>query len=120
MKNLKKLLTTGLMVSSFFATTVQANDPIANLTYENSSNMFTQVELQETTATGILSYGDDANKTAVWSAEYEQYVSPADFKLGNIDLVNVNQYLDDNPAAAGKNAREVFVYNEVAGEYQLQ
>ena len=119
MKTLNTLLTAALFASA--AITAQADNPISNLTYEESSNMFSEVSTQISTPEVILSYGDDANKSSVWSTEYEQYVNPADFQQANIASVeDVNRLLGDNPTAAGTGSHEVFIYNELAGEYHLQ
>ena len=123
MKTLNTLLTVALFASA--AITAQADNPISNLTYEESSNMFSEVNTQLSTHFStpevILSYGDDANKNSVWSTEYEQYVNPADFQQANIASVeDVNRLMGDNPTAAGTSSHEVFIYNELAGEYQLQ
>ena len=76
---------------------------------------------QNSTQVDILSYGDNSNKSSVWSTEYEQYVNPADFEPSEIASVSdINQYMDGNPAAAGKSSGTVFIYNETAGEYHLQ
>ncbi len=79
-----------------------------------------EVSTQSSTPEVILSYGDDANKNSVWSTEFEQYVNPGDFQQGEVASVeDVNRLMDDNPTAAGT-SRETFIYNELAGEYQLQ
>ncbi len=118
MKTLTTLLTATLFAS--VAITAQADNPISNLTYEASSNIFAEVSTQSSTPEVILSYGDDANKGSVWSTEFEQYVNPGDFQQGNIASVeDVNRLVGDNPTAAGT-SRETFIYNELAGEYHLQ
>ncbi len=119
MKILTTLLTATLFASA--AITAQADNPISNLTYVEASNMFAEVSIQNSTPEVILSYGDDANKSSVWSFEYEQYVDPADFKRADIaSMKDVNQLMGDNPTAAGTSNHEVFIFNELAGEYQLQ
>ena len=116
-----KTLTT-ILTATLFATvaiTAQADNPISNLTYEDSSNIFAEVSTQSSTPEVILSYGDDANKASVWSAEYEQYVNPGDFKSEIASVEDANRLMGDNPTAAGT-SRETFIYNELAGEYHLQ
>ena len=122
MKTLNKLLTTALFASITFAGTAQADTSLSSLIYEESSNIYSEVNHQSSTPVGIISYSDDANKKSVWSSEYEQYVNPADFQQANIaNVSDVNEYIGSNPAAAKKmKGRETFTYNEIAGEYHLQ
>ncbi len=121
MKTLKTLLTSALFASVAITGTVQADNSLSSLIYEESSNIFSEVTHQSSTQEGIVSYSDDANKNAVWSAEYEQYVDPADFKQADVaSLDDVNQYMGSNPTAAGNSNSQVFFYNETAGEYHLQ
>ena len=43
------------------------------------------------------------------------------FKKEMVSMDNVNQYMAKNPTAAGKmETRDVFVFDEIAGEYQLR
>ena len=118
MKTITTLLSAALFASA--AITAQADNSLSNLIYEDSSNIYTEVSHQNSTPEAILSYGDDAKKDSVWSTEFEQYVNPDDFKSEIAGIGDVNQYLGNNPAAAGTNRHEVFIYNELAGEYQLQ
>ena len=124
MNTLKTLLTTTLLASAAFSATVQANNSnaLSSFIYEESANIFSEVSYQSSTPTEIISYSDDANKTAVWSSEYEQYVNPADFKAADMmNIETVNRYMGSHPTAAGRvQDNEVFVYNETAGEYHLQ
>ena len=121
MNTLKTLLTATLFASVAINSTVQADNSLSSLIYEESSNIYSKVSHQSSTPVGIISYGDDANTASVWSAEYEQYVNPADFQYADIaSTVGINQYMDRNPAAAGKSGGNVFIYNETAGEYHLQ
>ena len=122
MKTLNKILTTALFASITFAGTAQADNSLSSLIYEESSNIYSEVNHQSSTPTGIISYSDDANKNSVWSSEYEQYVNPTDFQQANIaNVSDVNEYMGSNPAAAKRmNGRETFTYNEIAGEYHLQ
>ncbi len=118
---MKTLLITALFASAAIVTTVQADNSLSNLIYDESSNIYSEVSHQNSTPVGILSYGDNSNSGSVWSTEYEQYVNPADFKQSEIaNLGDVNQYLGSNPTAAGQSAGETFIYNETAGEYHLQ
>ncbi|MCW8930256.1 MAG: hypothetical protein OQL19_08480 [Gammaproteobacteria bacterium] len=120
MKTLKTLLTTAVFASVAFTSSVQADNSLSNLIYEESSNIYSEVNIQNSTHQGIISYSDDANDKAVWSSEFEQYVDPADFKQDVAKIGDVNQYMENNPTAAGKKGREVFIYNEIVGEYHLQ
>lgn len=121
MKTLNTLLTSALFASIAFTGTVQADNSLSNLIYEESSNIYSEVRHQNSRSVGILSYGDDANKSAVWSTEYEQYVNPSDFQRAGVTSVNdANQYMRSHPTATGKSGDSVFIYNEMAGEYHLQ
>ena len=121
MKTLITLLATTLFTSVVITTTAQAQNPISSLTYEDSSNMFSSVDYTNSSHSKVLSFGDDHNKQSVWSTEYEQYVNPAEFTTEIASLDDVNRYMEVNPSAAQKTkGREVFIYNETAGEYHLQ
>ncbi|NOQ79199.1 MAG: hypothetical protein GQ546_07340 [Gammaproteobacteria bacterium] len=121
MKTLKTLLTATLFASVAITGTVQADNSLSSLIYEESLNIYGEVSQQNSIQVGILSYGDNSNQTAVWSTEYEQYVNPADFQQADIASAgDVNQYMGSNPTAAGKSSANVFIYNETAGEYHLQ
>ena len=121
MKTLKTLLTSALFASVAITGTVQADNSLSGLIYEESSNIYSEAIHQNSTQQGIVSYSDDANSNAVWSSEYEQYVNPADFKQADIASAgDVNQYMGSNPTAAGKSSSTVFIYNETAAEYHLQ
>ena len=118
---MKTLLTSALLASVVITGTAQADNSLSNLIYEESSNIYSEVNHQNSTPVGVLSYGDNANSGSVWSTEYEQYVNPADFKQAEIASVGgINQYLGRNPTATGKSSSNVFIYNETAGEYHLQ
>jgi len=120
MKTLKTLLTSALFASVAITGTVQADNSLSSLIYEESQNIYSEVTHQSSTQEGIASYSDDANKTSVWSSEYEQYVNPADFKQDAASIDDVNRYMGSNPTAAGQSSSNVFIYNETAGEYHLQ
>ncbi|MCW8932136.1 MAG: hypothetical protein OQL19_18125 [Gammaproteobacteria bacterium] len=122
MKTLNTLLTSALFASITFTGSVQADNSLSNLIYEESSNIYSQAAVQTSTQVGILSYGDNSEKNSVWSTEYEQYVNPEDFKQADIaSMGSVNEYIASNPTASGKlKGRETFIYNETAGEYHLQ
>ena len=120
MKTLKILLTSALFASVTITGTVQADNSLSSLIYEELSNIYSEATHQNSTQQGIVSYSDDANRNSVWSSEYEEYVNPADFKQEVANMDDVNQYMTSNPTAAGKNNSTVFIYNETAGEYHLQ
>ena len=118
---MKTLLISAVVASAAIAITVQADNSLSNLIYEESSNIYSEVSYQNSAPIGVLSYGDNANSGSVWSTEYEQYVNPADFNQSEIaNLGDLNQYLGSNPTAAGQSGGETFIYNETAGEYHLQ
>ncbi len=123
MKTLKILLTATLLVS---AAAVQADaiseSPLSNLIYVDSSVVYSTNSQQSSSPQGILSYGDDHNKNSVWSTEFEQYVNPSSFEQDQIaDIDSVNRLMNEQPTAAGSMTSDgVFIYNQLAGEYQLQ
>lgn len=119
MKNLTTIVSVALFASA--AITAQADNSLSSITYEESSNIYSEVSTQNSTPEGILSYGDDSNKNSVWSSEFEQYVDPADFQPVEISSAeDINQLMGSNPTAAGSSSRQVFIYNNLAGEYHLQ
>ena len=121
MKTLKTLFIATLFTSAAISGIAHADNPISSLTYEESSNMFSSVEYQDSQHTRILSYGDDHNSHSVWSTEYEEYVNPVDFKTEIASINDVNRYMEGNPSAGQTmKGREIFIFNENAGEYQLQ
>jgi len=118
---MKTLIASAILASVVITGSAQADNSLSNLIYEESSNIYSEVNHQNSTQVGTLSYGDNSNSSSVWSTEYEQYVNPADFKQADIASIgDVNQYLGSNPTAAGKSGGNVFIYNETAGEYHLQ
>jgi hypothetical protein len=57
----------------------------------------------------------------VWSVEYEEWVNPADFNpVSKATVASALRDLENNPPAAGQRSTEVFKWDEMAGEYQLQ
>ncbi len=59
----------------------------------------------------------------VWSVEYEQWVNPADFNVSSklITVADIVKELEENPPAAnGMSHDPVFIWDDNAGEYQLQ
>ena len=118
---MKTLLISALFVSVTLTATVQADNSLSSLIYEESSNIYAEVNDKQSTPEGIRSYGDNYNQDSVWSSEYEEYVNPADFKRSELASIDdVNQHIGSNPTASGRNRTDVFIYNETAGEYQLQ
>lgn len=121
MKTLKIVLASALFASVAITGIAQADDSLSSLIYEESANIYSDVTYQSSTAVGILSYGDNSNNKSVWSTEYEQYVNPADYQVIEMASIDsVNTYMDKNPTSAGGNSRDVFIYNDTAGEYHLQ
>ncbi|MCP3852220.1 MAG: hypothetical protein GY694_18575 [Gammaproteobacteria bacterium] len=119
---MKTLLISALFASITFTGTAQADNPLSNLIYEESSNIFAETTYTKSTEGTILSLGDDHNPNSVWSFEYEEYVDPTNYKPASLaSIQDVNHYMGSNPTAAGKmKGRETFIYNEQAGEYHLQ
>ena len=117
---MKTLLTSALLASVVITGSAQADNSLSSLIYEESSNIYSEVTHQSSTPTNVLSYGDNANSGSVWSAEFEQYVNPADLQQNDIASVgDINQYMGKNPTAAGKISGNTFIYNETAGEFHL-
>lgn len=127
MKNVKTMTTLALLASIAVSGLAQAgsiqDSALSSLIYEDSSDMFAAVKHQagNSNEVDIRSYGDDFNQDAVWSTEYQEYVNTNDFKQSDLDNASlVNRYINSNPTAAGTKSGEVFIYNEMAGEYHLQ
>lgn len=122
MKTLKLLVTSALFSSVALTGAVQADNSLSSLIYEESANIYSETSYQKSSPTGILSYADDANKSAVWSTEFEEYVDPATFEQQSVASIgDINKMMASNPTAAGRiKGRETFIYNETAGEYHLQ
>lgn len=121
MKTINKLIAAAFITSVAIGSTVQADSSLSSLIYEESSNIYSEVNQQSSSPVGILSYGDTSNGGSVWSTEFEQYVDPADFKQADMASAGgINQYMESNPTAAGQGRTSVFIYNDNAGEYQLQ
>ena len=53
----------------------------------------------------------------VWNSSSEGYISKSSEENS---VASALLELESNPPAAGGSSREVFIYNEVAGEYHLQ
>ena len=103
MNTLKTLLTSTLFASISFMGSAQAeglhDDALYNVIHPESADIFNVGDYQKSA----------------------QYVNPADHQQAKITgVADVNHYMGSNPTAAGKNSSEVFIYNEIAGEYHLQ
>jgi len=125
MKTLKTIITSALFASIAVAGIVQAEPMSESALYDiihpESADIFNVGDYRRSSDEGVVSLGDDHNKSAVWSVEFEQYVNPADLQKTEISSIDdVNQYLSKSPTAAGASQNEVFIYNETAGDYQLQ
>ena len=56
----------------------------------------------------------------VWSVTYEEWVNPADFNSdARQTIASALNQLENNPPAAGKYS-QTFIWDNTAGEYQLQ
>jgi hypothetical protein len=68
-----------------------------------------------------VSYVKETGKE-VWSIEYEEWVNPGDFNsTAKLTVADILQELETNPPAAGSiRSDSVFIWDEVADEYQLQ
>ncbi len=125
MNTLKTLISSTLLASVAIVGMAQAAPMSENELYDvihpESADIFNVGDYRKSIDEGIVSLGDDHNKNSVWSVEFEQYVNPADYQRAEISSINdVNQYMGSNPTASGSGQREVFIYNETAGEYHLQ
>ena len=110
---------TTLLIAAAAAFSLNANaDPLMDIIHPESADIF---QLDE----GVivpqeLVFVEDTGKE-VWSVEYEQYVNPADFNSTTSGTIaSALQQLKNNPPAAGQLSAEVFKWDEVADEYQVQ
>jgi len=113
-----KTLTT-LLVAATAAISINANaDPLMDIIHPESADIF---QLNE----GVivpqdLVFVEDTGKQ-VWSFEYEEYVNPSDFNSSaKQTIASALEELKNNPPAAGKASSSVFVWDEIADEYQLR
>ena len=118
MKNLKTLYAVAIIASVTLAGTAQA-DQLMDTIHPESADLFDHsTSLTASGQNDVVSLSDDSNRQ-VWSYEYEQYVSPADFTRP--DFADINAYMDANPTAAGSGSKaDAIQWNEMAGEYQLR
>ena len=57
----------------------------------------------------------------VWSVVFEEWVNPADFNSdARHSIASALIELENNPPAAGNRYNQTFIWDETAGEYQLQ
>ncbi|GEM_PF-5740651 len=122
MNTMNSLISASVFTLLAFTASAQADNSLDSLIYEESANIYSEVTYQSSMPEGILSFGDNANENALWSTEYEQYVSSTDFQQTAIaSISDVNQYMDNKPSASGvSNTGNTFIYNDTAGEYHLQ
>jgi len=125
MKTLTTLISTTLFASIAAISVAQAAPMSENELYDvihpESVDIFTIGNYQRSAEAELVSLGDAHNSDSVWSYEYEEYINPADLQRSDISSVDgINQRLGKNPTASGPAQREVFIYNETAGEYHLQ
>ncbi len=125
MNTLKTILTSALFATAAFSATAQAeqqwDDALYNIIHPESADIFNVGDYKKSAEQSIFSLNDDYNKNSVWSYEFEQYVDPAEFRSNELaSNGDVNQYMEQYPAAAGSQSQPVFIYNETAGEYHLQ
>jgi len=123
---LKTTLSSALFAAVTFSASVQAeqlwDDALYNIIHPESADIFNVGDYKKSTQQeGIFSLNDDHNSNSVWSYEFEQYINPADLQPAELVSVDdANQYMGNHPTAAGGDTRQVFFYNELAGEYHLQ
>ncbi len=124
MKTLNLVLTSALFASIALSGSVQAeqwDDALYNTIHPESADIFNVGDYQRSTDEGVFSLNDDHNSNSVWSYEFEQYVNPDDFQRSELaSTSDVNRYMGNNPTATGSDTHEVFIYNETAGDFQLQ
>ena len=111
-----KILST-LIIAAVTAFTVNANaDSLYNDPGIGDVFPVKDIAIQQQQITIVEDTGKE-----VWSVEYEQWINPADLNFyGNQSVANALRELENNPPAAGKRSDEVFIWDEVADEYQLQ
>ena len=125
MKTLTTLISSTLFVSIAAVSIAQAEpmseNELYNVIHPESADIFNVGNYQHSAESELVSLGDAHNSDSVWSYEYEEYINPADLQRSEISSVDgINQRLGRNPTASGSGQREVFIYNETAGEYHLQ
>jgi hypothetical protein len=124
MKPIKTILAAVVATSTLLIANVQA-DELMDIIHPESADLFDHsTSINASGTTGIF-HGNDINTSAglVWSYEYEEYVSPADFipALQPTSVAQAQKMIQDNPTAAGSvNQREVLTWDEVAHEFYLQ
>ena len=125
MKTLKTIISSALL-TSFAAVGIAQAAPMSeselyDVIHTESADIFTVGDYRRSTDEGVVSLGDDYNKNSVWSVEFQEYINPGDLQKSEISSIDdVNQYLSKSPTAAGSSRSEVFIYDETAGDFQLQ
>jgi len=124
MKTIKTILAAAVATSTLLIANVQA-DELMDIIHPESADLFDHsTSINASGTTGIVTLNDiNASAGLVWSYEYEEYVSPADFipSLQPTSVAQAQKMLQDNPTAAGSvNQRDVLKWDDVAHEFYLQ
>lgn len=126
MKTIKTNIIAAIAVAATASALLTANvqaDWLMDTIHPESADLFDHsTSIDASGTTGIVSL-NDVTADRVWSFEYEQYVSPADFipALQPDSVAQAEKMLQDHPTAAGSTKqRDVLMWDDVAHEYYLQ
>lgn len=114
---MKTITTLLIAVAASFSLNANADSSLYNDPGIGDVFPIENVSYKATDVTYVKDTGEE-----VWNVEYEQWVNPADFNsTAKLTVADVLQKLETNPPAAGGiRQNDVFIYDETAGEYQLQ
>jgi hypothetical protein len=119
MKTLTTLLSSAIIASVSLVGLAQA-DELMDIIHPESADLFDHsTSFTASTPTDIVSLSDNRG-SRVWSFEYEQYVNPQDFLVPDYANLDINAYMEENPAAAGGRSGDILRWDDTADEYQLQ
>jgi len=124
MKILKSIIASSIIATITIAASVQA-DELMDIIHPESADLFhfdDSIKSSENTGVFKLDQQSSLNENLVWSYEYEEYVSRADFTSEN-NIYNaqmVNRYMAENPTASGAMTEPVFKWDPVYDGYLLQ
>ena len=121
MKTLKTILASAVFTSVALTGITQAapisDNDLYDIIHPESADIFNVGAQRNSAPTEIVSLNDN-NNDSVWSVEFEEYVNSSSFKQA--EIIDINELISSNPTAAGGTGHKVFIYNELAGDYQLQ
>ena len=109
---MKTLTTLIAVVATSFAINVNAE-----YTDTETLNIGEVFPIQETSPRNSEETTTSNPNEMVWNSDSEGYISKSSEENS---VASALLELENNPPAAGSSSREVFIYNEIAGEYHLQ